>query len=449
MKKYLPLGLIVLLFLVTRIYKISQIPASVYWDEASIGYNAYAISTDLKDEWGEYLPLHFRAFGEFKLPVYIYNVAILTKIFGSNELTLRLPAVIYSLGTVIVLYLLVKEIAKKEIVALFSVFIFAVSPWMFIFSRTGFEATAGLFFFLLFIYLLILYQKKKVFVFLAVISAILSIYSYNSFRILVPITIIAWAITQKHRSIKLELISLFIFLLSLIPIVRLYLLDSGAVRLATVGAGGIFAIVKNYFSHFDPQFLFTAGDVIKRHIVPSWGELYLIDLPLLIFGIWKIVKEKKKEILVFLFLLLIAPIPAAVTRESPHALRAILMAPMLATISAIGLSSFKKYYLYTGVLVYLLFFGFYLKDFYTKYNMETASDWQYEYKQSLQGLQPCKENLDGCGKVVISDRYGQPYIFALYYQKYSPEEFRSTVKYNPVDRWGFSTVSSFGEFEFR
>ena len=75
-KLWLPLGLIIALFLFTRLYKITQTPPSLYWDETSIGYNAYSITQGLKDEWGKMLPVNFRAFGEFKLPVYIYTTAI-------------------------------------------------------------------------------------------------------------------------------------------------------------------------------------------------------------------------------------------------------------------------------------------------------------------------------------------------------------------------------------
>ena len=152
---------VLVLFLISRIYKIAEIPASVYWDEASIGYNAYSIATDLKDEWGEKLPLHFRAFGEFKLPVYIYTVAIFVKAIGLNEYAVRLPAVFYSLGTLIIVYLLTKKITCKKWVAILASFIFCVSPWFYIFSRTGYEATAGVFFYLLAIYLLMHGLKKK------------------------------------------------------------------------------------------------------------------------------------------------------------------------------------------------------------------------------------------------------------------------------------------------
>ena len=107
---YLLLGLIIFIFLLTRLYRISDIPPSLYWDEASIGYNGYSISKTLKDEWGDFLPIHFRAFGEFKLPVYIYSVVPFIKIFGLNALSVRLPAVLFSLGVVIITFFLTKKL---------------------------------------------------------------------------------------------------------------------------------------------------------------------------------------------------------------------------------------------------------------------------------------------------------------------------------------------------
>src|SRR3990172_1925090 len=118
MRNKIIFAFVLVFFLVSRIYRIADIPASVYWDEASIGYNAYGVATDLKDEWGDKLPLHFRAFVEFKLPVYIYYVAVLIKAIGLNEYAVRLPAVFYSLGILIVVYLLIKKITGKESAAI-------------------------------------------------------------------------------------------------------------------------------------------------------------------------------------------------------------------------------------------------------------------------------------------------------------------------------------------
>src|SRR3989344_4388137 len=131
------LTLICILFLFTRLYKISEIPASVYWDEASIGYNAYSILKTGKDEWGDFFPLHFRAFGEFKLPVFIYSTLLFIKIFGLNEFSIRFTSVLFSLGAVILTYLIAKKIYNNLAVALFASLFVSISPWFFVFSRTG------------------------------------------------------------------------------------------------------------------------------------------------------------------------------------------------------------------------------------------------------------------------------------------------------------------------
>ena len=125
------LGAVLLLFLFTRFFQINSIPSSLYWDEASIGYNAYSVLTTGKDEWGDLFPLHFRAFGEFKLPVYIYSVVLSESIFGLNEFSVRLPAVIYSFGTILLIYFLTLRICKSKFIAILSAFFMAISPWFF------------------------------------------------------------------------------------------------------------------------------------------------------------------------------------------------------------------------------------------------------------------------------------------------------------------------------
>jgi len=452
MRNKIIFAFVLILFLFSRIYKITDIPPSVYWDEASIGYNAYCLATDLKDEWGVILPLHFRAFGEFKLPVYIYSVAVFVRTIGLNAYAVRLPAVLYSLGTLVVVYLLTRKITGKESVAILASFVLSVSPWFFIFSRTGYEATAGLFFFLLGTYLFLFLDKFKYFLIIATFSFILSFYSYNSFRIIIPIWLILFLVYKFHEFEKIRkyffvlALSLALFLISLIPVYRLYKYDAGGARFAQVEITSKLDFVKNYLSHFSPNFLFLKGDANPRSQIPGRGQLYLFEILLILFGLIAIVKSKK--ILYFLPLasLLLAPIPAALTKESPHALRALLAAPSFAMISALGVSflkeNFKKFsiaIIFVVIAAYCLSFESYMVDFLTKYGPETASDWQYEYKEIF------AKQKSG----VITDKYAQPYIFALYYLKYPPEKFREEVKLNPVDEWGFSKVASFNGFQFK
>lgn len=450
------LVLICLFFLLTRLYDITEIPSSVYWDEASIGYNAYSIVQTGKDEWDESFPLHFRAFGEFKLPVYIYAVAIFVKIFGLNEFSVRVPSVLFSLGVVILTYLISKKISGSIWVGLFSSFFISISPWFFIFSRTGYEATAGLMFYLLAVYIFLYIRKNYWYIFISTLGFVLSAYSYNSFRIIVPLTIpILILLELKNlRNFPKKVIypltlSLLVVFLSVIPIYKLYVYDSGASRLLAVGMVDSPSFLKNYIAHFSPDFLLL-GDKNLRSQQKGFGQIYFPELILLILGILYLTR-KSKLVSLPLVLFLLGPIPAAITKESPHALRAISMVPFMAMISAMGVAYIRKYLPQKNfvelvtLVIFLSFFFNYFKSFITVYPNESSDAWQYGYKKIFtnQKLQP-----DTKERILISDKDGQPYIFALYYLKYDPDKFRNEVIRNTIDKWGFSTVKSFGNFEF-
>jgi 4-amino-4-deoxy-L-arabinose transferase-like glycosyltransferase len=434
--------LICLLFLITRLYKIDSIPSSVYWDEASIGYNAYSVLTTGKDEWGETLPLHFRAFGEFKLPVYIYSVLVTESVFGLSTLAVRLPAVLYGLLSILGLYFVVFKLTNQKLLSLFSSFLFSITPWFYVFSRTGHEAVAGLAFFIWAIYLILYSQRNKWLIVGSTILFILSIYSYNSFRILTPFIlgpILFYFLTKKQFVVVT--ISIILLIGSIIPIYKLYKLDSGLGRFQTVGDTK--NIVNNYFKNFSYDFLIKTGDTNPRSQIPNIGQLYYVDVLFLVIGIIYILKNSKYWPI--LILITLAPIPAALTRENPHALRSILMSPILSVVSAMGIyffsTLFKKgrAWILTGIiLIYALSFENYFYKFGTEYNKLSSSAWQYEYKEIFE------KQKEGC----VSDKFAQPYIFALFYQKIDPNEFIKTRQLNPVSDWGFSTVKSFGNYTF-
>jgi 4-amino-4-deoxy-L-arabinose transferase-like glycosyltransferase len=455
---------------VTRLYKISEIPASLYWDEASIGYNAYSILKTGKDEWGEFLPLHFRAFGEFKLPVYIYSVAVVEYFLGLNSLAVRLPAVLFSIATLLFVYLLTKSIIRSDRVSILSSFFLAITPWYFIFSRTGYEATAGLMFFTASLYFYFLSIKKKdIYLLLSTIGFILSIYSYNSFRILVPpiyLLLIGYFLYQKREIFRSKLliigVSVGLLIVSFIPIFRLITLDAGGARFKQVGVirknsslvENIYSVGTSYLKHASFKFLFLTGDVNVRSQQPRFGQLYLVYLPFLLIGTYSSLVRRKFNYFLLVLLMFLGPIPASITRESPHALRSILSVPFISIITAIGFESvllkMNKQRSVRALLALVLIlclgsFSLYSYNFFQTYQRKSSGYWQYGYKQIYDQY---ADKFDEFEKVYITDQYGQPYIFALFYLEYDPEEFRKEVEYGPVNNWGFSTVKSFNKFEF-
>lgn len=471
---------ILIFFLITRLYNITEVPASLYWDEASIGYNAYSILSDGKDEWGKAWPLHFRAFGEFKLPVYIYTVVIFERLLGVNELAVRLPAVLFSLGVIILTYLISLRIFKNEKLSLLSAFILSISPWFLVFSRTGYEATTGLMFYLLGNYLFLLSFKKFYLIIFTFISFILSMYSYNSFRIIIPLTIIFLIILalqggllKSKKYFSIAFFAIIIFFILCVPIARLMSSPDGNSRVQAVGIFNDDLTIKevtevfskNYLSHFTPAFLFSEGDKNLRSHAPGAGQLYILDLlslfVLVIFSLYFYKKRYLKTaefrlkgnlllIALPVFVILIGFIPSAITKEAPHALRSLAVVPFLSMMLASGVvllgEKTRRLPVYIIIVgIYFASFAFYYNNFIVSYNLKSSADWQFGYEKVFVDF---SQEFNKFDQVIVTDEYAQPYVFALFYLHYNPTRFRNEVKYNPVDKRGLSMVASFSNFIF-
>ena len=470
------LGLLMLglFFLVSRFYEIGQNPVSLYWDEASIGYNAFAILETGRDEWGEFLPIHFKAFGEYKLPVYIYSVAISESLFGLTTFAVRLPALLFSFGSLLLLYAISIQLTKSHRVGFFSSFLFIITPWFFLFSRTGYEVSAGLFFFLLGLYFFFLYKKSLYFLISAVACFLLALYSYNSFRILIPLIGVLlgfYMLVQSYEEIKrgwkIVVFGLILFLVGCLPIVNLYTSDGGLKRFSDVGiyhngdsktqAVGVF--VSHYLSHFSPQYLFLSGDENLRSHTGSAGEFFWIQSIFMCVGFvimcWRLLylRDRNRFSCAFflLGLLVIAPIPAALTRESPHALRSVLLLVPLTILSAIGIVSisekvrFRNFFLGFVVFAFSFLFCIYYYKFITEYPTLSATSWQYEYNVlfSEYGL-----NFHSYDTVIVSEKYAQPYIFYLFTNRVSPKLFQEERVLNSEPRFQTSAIKQVGNVSF-
>ncbi|MCJ7740040.1 hypothetical protein MUP32_01830, partial [Candidatus Microgenomates bacterium] len=66
MKNKILLMAIFLLAFILRFWQLGSVPQSLDWDEASLGYNAYSIMKTGRDEYGSFLPLSIRSFGDYK-----------------------------------------------------------------------------------------------------------------------------------------------------------------------------------------------------------------------------------------------------------------------------------------------------------------------------------------------------------------------------------------------
>src|SRR4051812_10854925 len=114
-------------------------PAGFYFDESSIAYNAHLISQTGRDEHGEAWPLYFRAFGDYKNPVYIYLLALVFRVTGPSIMVARGFSVTFGIITALLIGLIGYRLTGRRWIALPLVALALFTPWLFVLSRTVVE----------------------------------------------------------------------------------------------------------------------------------------------------------------------------------------------------------------------------------------------------------------------------------------------------------------------
>ena len=175
-----------------RFLHIDTIPDNLTMDEVNNGYTAYSLLKTNADEWGNFLPFSFRSVGDYKPPVLIYLTVPSVALFGLNEFSVRFPVALASVLSLFFAFFLSKKFIFAKLplrLHLFVLFLFATSPWHIIFSRSGYEAVVALLFFVINIFLLLKFVKKKkpILLALAITFAFLSVFTYHSYKVFTPL----------------------------------------------------------------------------------------------------------------------------------------------------------------------------------------------------------------------------------------------------------------------
>lgn len=469
--------LIIILGFVLRIYRLGNIPNGLEWDEVAIGYDAYSILKTGKDQFGHFLPLTFRSLDDYKPPLYEYLTVPSVAIFGLNEFSTRLPSAILGSLSVLMTYLLVKQLFKDnfknsdknnlEIIALLASFFLAISPWHLQFSRAAFEVNISVFIVICAVYFFLKgLSSYKYFVFSALFFG-LALFSYHSTRVITPLLIVSLLVLNYHK-VKLSLIKiivpLLIYLGFFILFIPILFSKEAQIRLSVTNITNIFneiemsqsletvmkadklssssslyrlfhgrkpillrLFISNYLVHYSPQFLFINADVPLHH-APDFGLIYLTELPFIVFGIYIYLKKyMNKTNLVLLIWFLIAPLPAAVTLQVPHAVRSEIFLPTFQIFTALGIYSFIEflkryktfYYTLIPLLIIIFYFDFskYLHQYYVHIPYELSKEWLYGRKEAALFSESVKNKYN---KVIVSIKLQHPHIFFLFYLKYDP-----------------------------
>ena len=472
------LFIIVLIAFLLRVYNVSEIPPSLSWDEVSIGYNAYSILKTGHDEHGKFLPFDaFVAYGDYKPPLSIYATVPFVAIFGLTELAVRLPSVVAGTLSVLVLYFFTKELfysSKSFVIPEVAALLLAISPWHIQLSRAGFEGNIALLFVLLGSYFLL----RKWFL-IGWIPYIAAMYTFNSARYVVIMLGVIFVLYLKHtvaRTTRTFTWGLVLALVALVPImphlvskearqrfgeVNIFT-DPGVVTTANVRMsvdGNLFGnlfhnrrigYARSYLLHFfdnlEPRFLFTRGDGNPKFSLQDVGQMYMVELPLLVLGfIWLFANFRAIAWLLAGWII-VSILPAATARETPHALRIENALPAFLIATAYGISQLRRRPLFALVIVilYVANFSFFWHNYMNHYPYEFSGEWQYGYKQAIEKIAPLKGSYKN---IVLSENIGRPYTYVSFYEKIDPLVMRNTIQ-GSFDAAGFYNVTALGKYQF-
>ncbi|MEN8252947.1 MAG: glycosyltransferase family 39 protein [Patescibacteria group bacterium] len=488
------LSLIIFLSFLFRLFRIDQIRLT--HDEMSIGYNAYSILKTAKDEWGRFLPLDFEAFGDHKLPLYIYTAVPFVYLFGLSELSVKMPSILAGVILVALIYFLTKKLLKNRNTALLSAALIAFSPATIQLSRSGLEANLALSLFTAAILTTLFYLKdKRSSIHLSILSGILfalTFYTYIAYRLLIFFIFgIIILLADSRKKIKLSLISLLTCLVFILPILPQMLGNSGTARFSQVGIlnnpGIVDGIndrrsfcyltgpkylpkickfiynkpiayseifIKSYLQTLSPEFLFFKGD---SHIYlnnPDFAEFYIILLPFYLLGIYTAFKNRDLASKLILSIFFIAPIPAALVGEAQIVRASILILPAT-YLSSLGITQafsliknkilFKKIFSLSLTAIFIFLTTSYLINTYYVYPQKYDENFYRLAKELVFEVEKIKNNYD---LIYVSDKFADAHILFSFYGQYDPSWYQENILRKDEDSFGFSHAQTLGKIEF-
>ena len=385
--------LIVAFFL--RTMHLGSIPKGLQSDEASFLINSVALLETGRDEDNKTLPLFLDSLIDSKPALYSYLQIPFIKFLGATTQSSRLPSALLGTLSIYLFYLFLGKIFTKR-VALIGALFLALSPWHIMNSRATQEVILSftivvanllsahtlfykkltkkhlILFFVTAITAMYVYHAAKIVLvlfysalgFIALIFKEVSKSQQKSILILAGISIFCFAITAGAALTRFSAIGL---LNDDLPKALIFESTTKATPYTPLYAIRAFYnkpvmyftyFLKTYLAHFDLNFLFTIGGATRRFIVPYHGLFYLFELLLIPLGIFALIKNKTKLLIFWLLLLLISPIPAALTTEEiPSSIRTFTLLIPLTIASALGMDWLLSTLNKKMKIVFVTFFG--------------------------------------------------------------------------------------------
>ncbi len=462
-----------------RLINIDGLPDGLDCDEASSGYEAYAIGEYGIDRNGKEMPVFLVSWGSGQNALYTYLLIPFIKIFGLNTFSVRLPMALIGCLSLFIFYKLILLLKNKK-AALIALIFFAICPWHIMKSRWGLESNIFPDLVLLAIYLSAygIKNKKNTFTYLGFAVLGLSSYAYGTSYFFLPFFVIPALIyltVKKEIKVKTAIISFLIMSIITIPIALCVLINKFDLpefkilcftipRMASnrfEQLSSVFSanFISSSFSNFGNsiKILITQYDGLGWSAIQFIGTTYIFSLPFTIIGIIKsFIRNKKsseyednrklKNIINIWFI--VSVVLLFICEPNINRINIIFIPIIYYTV--VGIYEMlnvnnKKFKVIISIIIALAYTSAFIAFGYLYANTKFSG--YYVFEDNLKEVIEYVESKDA-NKIYIDNTIKESYIYALFYTKENPNEFYKSVEFFRGDKMDFGNVKSYGNKHF-
>ena len=459
-------ALLLALGAVLRLVALGTLPYGLNQDEASAGYEAFALLRAGMDRNGNPWPLLFVSWGSGQNVLMSYLAIPFVALLGLSPWSIRLPCAICGCLTLPVFWRLARRCGGRGF-GLLALGLLAINPWHIMMSRWGLESNLLPFFLLLGVWLTALARERPWALVGAAAAFGLMLYAYGTAFFFLPMFLIGALLLLRRRLRPGSfLTALVVFLLLALPIAACQLInvlgletqsvlgltlprltESRQAATSVLGGGGLPAALENFrgFLHI----LWQGTDGLRYNALPIWqgGIFYFFGLPTAVIGfVGSLLNRKdRREEGPMRLALVCALLCAFLIRCNINRINMVWL-PLI-YFSALGCHMLLKPLRawaalpLAGVLAcFLLFLN--------AYGMQFGGEGNVGYFPGLGEALTAAAEVAEDGTVYVTDWVNQPYMFALFYGETPPEVFVESVEYVNANA-PFRQVKRFQGYEFQ
>lgn len=461
-KEIIIFAIILIIAIFSRGYRLNSLPVGIHVDEAGMAYDAYCLATNGNDRWLNHFPVYLENFGGGQSALYAYLAAIFVKIFGLNMISIRMPAFLLSIAAIILVYFTTKKECSVKSAQLFS-FLIVIMPWNIMASRWGLDCNLLAPMIIISTCLLINAKSIKGYIF-AGISFGVTLYTYALSYLIVPVflafVLLYMLYTKKIKFKNFIPLGIPMFILAL-PLMLMILINNGYINeikgFITIqklpeyrGSEISISNIKDNIKFI--KTIFT-NDGLTYNALPEFGTVYNFSIFLIILGgllelntFLHNIKNRKFEFSTVMFLLVGTVLFCLMLTVGPNINKAnAIYIPMMFFIVTAMKMFYKNYKIifYGFMILFVVFFIRFEKFYFVDYE-KTYGVQQYFEKDYLEVLEYADKEYKN-KEIHVFNSNAEPYIYTLFLNKISPEEFNKGLHKDTIN----NDLYSYNNYYFR